>query len=510
MLGVASLGLTSCGDVADEITSIVYGRYFSPTDLTAKVRNRTNIEVSWTAVDNVDQYVVEVYQGSDETGTLVKTETVTENSYTVTGLEGETTYYVRVKATGESNNDSKWSGATATTDTEQIAKEVKDEELTAKSVVIRWTAGETVQTITLTPGDITHAVTDEEVKAGAATIEGLTPETEYTAVLTNNGKTRGSVSFKTLIDFGDATPLYADDDIVSALTNANDGDEFIIVDPVEVDLGKFTLTKSISISGFKPSERPTIKGSFEVSSAVASVTLKNLIIDAKGANEDGSNASQLLNVGASAANLSKLSISGCLIKNTAKNLIYNNAAGTLGDIVIDDCVIDSCALTGGDFFDLRGGSLNSLTVTNTTIMNSCRTMLRGQVKSDYTFKNCTFYNVCQSDEKDNNGMFRSTKSGSTLTLENLLLVKVGPESATSNAKSGAWATSEKNYVATESSVKGIYYYDSPQLWTVIHKSDYTSFAKDLGDPKFADAANGDLTVGNDDLKDIKAGDPRWY
>ena len=32
MLGLATLALASCGDVADEITSIIYGRNFSPTN----------------------------------------------------------------------------------------------------------------------------------------------------------------------------------------------------------------------------------------------------------------------------------------------------------------------------------------------------------------------------------------------------------------------------------------------------------------------------------------------
>jgi hypothetical protein len=30
------------------------------------------------------------------------------------------------------------------------------------------------------------------------------------------------------------------------------------------------------------------------------------------------------------------------------------------------------------------------------------------------------------------------------------------------------------------------------------------------DPQFKDAANGDFTIGNDNVKNKKAGDPRWY
>lgn len=505
MLGVASLGITSCGDVADEITSIVYDRYFSPTDLTAKVRNRTNIEVSWKAVNGASQYVVEVYSGSDESGTKVVEQTTTETTVLVTGLEGETSYYVRVKATGESNNESKWNGATATTDAEQIAKAVNDDEITAKSVVIRWTAGETVTTITLTPGDITHNVTADEIAAGAATIEGLTPETEYSVVLKNGEKTRGSISFKTLIDFGDATPLYADDDINAALDAAADGASFILVDPVEYNIGKYELTKSVTIQGYKPSYRPTIKGMFVVNGSVSSVTLKNLIVDGKGGGVDGADATSLLDLTDASASIGSFTVSGCKITNMSQHIIYNNVKAKIGDVTFDDCVIDNCAPSGGDGFDLRGGNLNNLIVTNTTVMNGCRSMVRGQAAGNYRFEHCTFYNICTSDDSNNSGLFRVEKS--TLTTNDLLIVNVGPQGvdALTNKYSGTWGRSDKNKTSEQTN-KAIVYYNSPFLWTQDQADTYTSFAKEI-DPKFKDAENGDLTIGNEDLK---AGDPRWY
>jgi hypothetical protein len=41
VFGLAVLALASCSDPGDEITSIVYGRNFSPTSFEANVRNRT-------------------------------------------------------------------------------------------------------------------------------------------------------------------------------------------------------------------------------------------------------------------------------------------------------------------------------------------------------------------------------------------------------------------------------------------------------------------------------------
>ena len=59
--GVAVLAIAACSEPDDEITSISYGRNFSPTDVKASVRNRTNVELSWTVMDGIQSYNVEVY-----------------------------------------------------------------------------------------------------------------------------------------------------------------------------------------------------------------------------------------------------------------------------------------------------------------------------------------------------------------------------------------------------------------------------------------------------------------
>lgn len=325
------------------------------------------------------------------------------------------------------------------------------------------------------------------------------------AVLTNNGKTRGTVSFKTLIDFGNATPLYEGDDLKAALDAAEDGAEFILVDPVEFTIGKYELTKSVKIQGYKPSDRPTVKGMFVVNSTVSSLTLKDLIIDGKDAGEAGADATALVDLTDAVANLGELTVTGCKIVNMSQHIIYNNVKATYGVVTFDDCVIDSCAPSGGDGFDLRGGALTSLTVTNTTIMNGIRSLLRCQVKAGCTFEHCTFYNICTADDGNNSGLFRLDKSGSTLTTNDLLIVNVGPTGTIQNANSGTWGRSDKNKNCTESN-KNIYYCNCQNLWTNDQKDAYTSFAKEV-DPQFKDAANGDLTIGDEDLK---AGDPRWY
>ena len=148
MLGLATLALASCGDVADEITSIVYGRNFSPTNLEARVVNRTNVRLTWTPVEGATSYNIEVFANDSLSfqGTPDKTITgITAGQipYTVTGLYGQTQYSFRVQAIteGDASRDSKWSGAYAKTESEQILYTVKDDDITATSVTLRWPAG---------------------------------------------------------------------------------------------------------------------------------------------------------------------------------------------------------------------------------------------------------------------------------------------------------------------------------------------------------------------------------
>ena len=123
VLGLATVALASCSDVADEITSIVYNRNFSPTSGEAKVRNRTNIELSWNLGEGVTNYNVEVFANDSLTfaGSPVQSFSVSPDQVPVliTGLDGETNYSFRVQATdGDAARDSKWTGVFAKTESE--------------------------------------------------------------------------------------------------------------------------------------------------------------------------------------------------------------------------------------------------------------------------------------------------------------------------------------------------------------------------------------------------------
>ncbi len=488
--------VASCSDAPDELTSVDYDRLFSPTEIDTRIRNAVDVTVSWNAVDKATGYVLELYLGTTAGDTPLRTDEAMTNSFTYEGLEGETEYFVRVKAVGEAITESKWVETDFETGAEQIFQPVAVEDIKAFAVTLRWPAGEEADIITLTPGDIVYQIQPEDITNGFAYIEGLEPDTEYTAVMTRGDKTRGTVTFTTQIDTGGMTIVGEGEDLVAAIEA--DGGEGLYLTGTTYELGDYALTKSIAIAGNAVS-KPTIHGRFTVATEVASLSLTNLIFNGAG---DTDNIVELTDA---AGNLGALTIEGCEIRNMKKHILYNNKKGTFGTIVMNNTIVDGVANSEGDGFDLRGGALTSLTVTNSTFSNGIRSFVRCQVIADVAFRNCTFYNLSTIDDSNNTGLFRVEKDGSTLVVTNCVFYAIGLESPT-NANSGVWARADK--LKAEETYSNNYYFNCPNLWANAHASDHASVATEA-DPGFVDAANGDFTITNEDMIYEQVGDPRW-
>lgn len=511
VFGLATVALASCSDVADEITSIVYNRNFSPTSVEAKVRNRTNIELSWNLGDGVTNYNVEVYANDSLTfaGSPVKSFSVSPDEVPVLikGLEGETQYSFRVQATdGNSSRDSKWSSAYAKTEAEQIFKNVAEEDIKGSSVTLRWTAGEQAATIVLTPGDIVYEVTPDDIAAGAATVTGLTPETEYKALLKSaSGKTRGTITFKTGIDLADTDILVkAGDDISAAIKNAPEGYR-LVVEPGEYGIatdeaafgGSITISKQLTIKGLRQNEHPVIKGRFKVEApfAVDQVTLD-------GTGTDGGQCFDFTAEG----EVESLTVTNSEVKNYTKGFYYVNKAAKISQIDIDNCLISNIECEGGDMFDCRAGAILKLNITNNTIWNSCK----GRDLVRYDDKSSNFEGVAPVITLDHNTIVGACNDAG----KRILYVRFKGNSInfTNNivASSAGNFSNQKN--TAEPTFSNNIYFEADGFVTSGANANalFVDGEGTILDPQFADAANGNFTIGNDNVKDKKAGDPRWY
>ena len=500
--------ISSCSDI-DPVHSLELSRVLSPTNLSVRIRNSVNLELTWDAMDKATSYTVEVYQGETAEGTPVFTqECINAETYTVkAGLLGETVYYVQVKAVGEGITDSKWTGMKVTTDAEQIFKAVDAAEITHHSAIIRWIDGmmtnaDAGNKVTVTPvsnasAALEYTVTNEDVTNGYVTIDGLTQDTEYQAVMKRGSVTRGTVNFKTRIDTGDMIPIDEGANLAEKLTDAKEGDAFVLLGSSYTLTEDFELTKSISLTSINPTNKPTISGGrFIFSSDVASFSMSNIIFDVE------NNYGNFLE--AKGGSLGSLTLEGCEIKNTNNNMIYSNAAANFGTITVNNCIISNIGDGGDGVFDIRKGALTSATITNSTITDVKRTFIRIEVPTDFTMTNCTLYNVATVDNANNRGLFSLAK-GKTLNVKNCLFYGIGLATPT-NANSGVWGRSDK-MKATDKYANN-YYFNCPNLWSNMYKDNHSSVATEC-DPQFADAANGDFTVQSQDLKDNQVGDPRW-
>lgn len=500
--------ISSCSDI-DPVHSLELSRVLSPTNLSVRIRNSVNLELSWDAMDKATSYTVEVYQGETAEGTPVFTqEGINTDTYTVkAGLLGETVYYVQVKAVGEGIADSKWTGMKVTTDAEQIFKAVDAAEITHHSAVIRWTDGmmtsaDAGNKVIVTPvsdasAALEYTVTSEDVNNGYVTIDGLTQDTQYQAVMKRGSVTRGTVNFKTRIDTGDMIPIDEGANLAEELAKAKEGDAFVLLGSSYTLTEDFELTKSISLTSIDPTNKPTISGGrFIFNSEVASFSMSNIIFDVE------NNYGNFLE--AKGGSLGSLTLEGCEIKNTKNNMIYGNAGGKFGTITINECIISNIGGSGDGVIDVRNGNLTSVTITKSTITNVQRTFIRIGVPTAFTMKNCTLYKVSTLDHKDNRGLF-SLEKGNTLNVENCLFYGIGLKSP-QNGNSGVWGRSDK--MKATATYANNYYFNCPNLWSNMYKDDHSLVATEC-DPQFADAANGDFTVQSQDLKDNQVGDPRW-
>lgn len=520
MLGLAMAALTTaCDDPDEELTSIDYDRLFSPINLEARVTNRTNVRLTWSAVKGATSYNIEVYENDSLTfvGSPAKTIngiTASELPYTVSQLEGSMKYSARVQAVGESIAESKWSGVYFKTDAEQIFEAIGEDDLKSEEATLRWTAGQTATEIVLTPGDITHTVTADEIAAGAATITGLKGETEYTAKLMNGTKVRGTLTFTTLLDLGNAIAVTPEDDFAAILAAANDGDAFALYpgtykctelkEGVE-SLSKITISKSIEIKAVRPNDRPILNGCINLEEG-ASLLLRQIVMD--GTDTDGS---QAVNFNTAGTTYNSLTVEDCEIKNYTKGLYYLNVASTVNEIVFNNCLIYNIECSGGDMLDSRTGAIKALTLTNSTVYNSCaaRDFIRYDNASAnfpgiapvIKVANCTLVGVANNASKR---LMYVRFTGNQITFQNNLIA------------STAGLFSNQASTDNDPDFGGNNYFNSPSAGSIITGSGDSAklVVEDKNatalDPGFKDAANGDFTLSNEDLIYKQVGDPRWY
>lgn len=552
ILGTASmmalaLSATSCTDGNDWDVDGSLSRLFGLNGDKITVETaETSATVTFSAftsktVPAPEYYVFEVskdslYEGI-ENANIIKfgeDKSLTSSPVVLSGLDGDSKYYMRVKAMSSTSNESKWvyykDGSSFKTKAEQIFNNVEATDLFEDHVNLSWTPGAEVTHITYAnANDVeniqTINLTDEEKAAGKYTLSGLQPTSTYTITIYKNDVKRGQLQVTTpaampAANFkyslaSDVTVISQDliDEIAekakaaagnetnySATIGIPAGAKVALYGTNDSDGGKTNVTipdgMSVTFFGLAGGETPTITldKNFDIAGSHAYIKFQNVKLEENG-------AGYFINQN-KACTVSEFTLEDCEVSNvktsffriqgkdaksigklTLKNSIFTNLCAGYGFIHID-------AGSGAGHLDnveIDGCTFNSICVTGKVFIFSKKTNMQ-----DITIKNSTFYNC------NGNGQyfvdFNTDSFGpNTFLIENCIFGKSADEATNKNIRSKTPATVANSFRTTD-------------FFKVIKGVNDTEFSSTQ---LFTDPANGNFTIKAGTLKE-KAGDPRWY
>lgn len=522
-LGLASAALTSCSKQSDEITSYTLNRNLSPIGMQAKNVQESTADIQWTPSANATSYNLRVYAEDsmsylfDDYDMVYEATGLTEEDipYTVKDLFFDTKYTVYIQAITDDNESrtSTWNGIYFRTSAKQFLKNPKPADIADRSVTLTWEVEEGYDVSTIVIGDITYTITDEDKAAGKATVTGLEPETAYTAYLYYNGKQCGNRNFTTIADLQGATIVHEGDDLADIIANA-EANAVIAVFPGTYILnenetgqaGAAKVNNSITIKGVYPTDQPIIKGRFELYGGAA-LAITQVVIDGA----DNATGDQTFNY-KDATDYGALLVENTEIKNFVKGITYGNVVGTIESITFSKCLIHDIQCDGGDFFDIRKNYVKAVTFEKSTIYNCAHTrdFIRYDDSSDQysgaapviTVDQCTIDNVL--NESNGKRLLYVRFVGNVINWTNNIVSNTKAVYTNQSKTNTPTYTNNYYFGCSNASIFAASDTEAKTYWN----GDVN--AKNGADPKYKDAANGDFTLGNEDVVKLNVGDPRWY
>lgn len=513
-IGLLSLAVVACEDLADPLVEeLEVSRAFSPTELTARIRNLTTIELDWKTRADAASYVVEYSEDSLAFTNIVRTITVTPDALPVKQVfDGQTRYSARVKAVSSSGvEDSKWTAVTVMTELENIFLPIQAGDVSAVTTTLRWPANSEVTHFKISPGNTERQITGEEKAAGVATLTGLTGETDYTVMLYKGTKQRGQIKFKTLIDIGDATPVHPGDDLNAIIAAAASGDVLVLFPgDYTVNTGAtIVLNKSLSIKGLYPYDKPQLHVQFGIENAGTAIELRDLDLDGDALLTD------VLRYNTASVQYGTLNIIGCAVHDFTRSLIGANAnAAKVPAIIIDNCIMTDMITTGGDFIDFRNSHVTNLSIMNSTFDNCSpgRDFIRMDavapaaglsgtgLTATVLIDHCTLYNVCNNLTATRRVTYVRFNANAVTVKNSIIAQSTGIY--TNQATTTQPVCANNNYFNAQR------FFDTTVEVIAGLKVD-NSGTHTTVDPGFANAVNGNFTVSTQSVKDKQIGDPRW-
>lgn len=419
LLGGASF--TACTETNDWDVDPAYDRLFHSSKVSVSP-GEDQAEVTFKKMPDAEFYVIEISTDTlfDEVETTEHSiyfgdkedARITTSPYTMTGLEGSTKYYFRIKSCATNGKGSTWkylddteSNYSFTTKSEQIILDVVPG---SKTVKVSFKAGKQITEAQIVKDDevlVSQPVTADEVAAGELTISGLNAKTSYTVQLLNGENVRGKMKFTTTEPFPDGYEVInvaAGDDVKDLLANAT-SDKVVVVFPQGMEytaLNEEAQTSTIKVPeniksvyfwGAAGESKATVKlkgVSFE-SSSMDVVRFYNLNLQ-YGANSDGYVLNQ-----SGTFTLNSLEMEKCDVKDIRGIFRFQSIVNsTVNAIKINDCVLTNIGTYGiVNTKDQKSLTLGTVSITNSTL-NTINSVLTNTSQANFsiTLDHCTIWN----------------------------------------------------------------------------------------------------------------------
>lgn len=542
LMGLALGSLAACTDHEEWDVDSSHGRLFGATeDGISVTAAETSATVEFSAQQPKESntgniyYIIEVSKdslyddvemGGENAIVYGEDKSITSSPAEITGLDGDTEYYLRLKVMSDTKKESRWSYYNDGEPFETLAEQLFIESEIVRGdtyIDLKWTPGAEVTHITVTASDGTPAMDDidleqypDAVANGEYKVEPLTQMTTYVFTIYNGDVKRGEVTLTTAASMPDAEFKYTlpstatvlsqdiiDDVEQQALASGVTPESYSVtigipagltldVYGIDEETGDKTDLKipngmSITFFGLAGGEVPTLQMGkcIDVSGSHAYVRFNNLNVV-----ENGS--SYFINQSKSCA-VGEISFESVTI-NELKNAFVrfkDSDEKSLGKLLINDCVMTN--QNGGPvvYFKESNTTLSEVTITNSTFDGCLHNFIqisgsKGDAK--ISIESCTFYNVIGSGRY----LIDAQKNNSEILISRSIFAKTASTSS-KGVRNGGTTNIAQVYFTSDFELSSNAIEPTVQL---------TESSTDV----FADPENHNFTL---QMKDLEIGDPRW-
>lgn len=543
LIGLAFGSLAACTDHEEWDVDSSYGRLFGATeDGISVTAAETSATVEFSAPQPKESdagniyYIIEVSKdslyddvemGGENAIVYGEDQSITSSPAEITGLDGDTEYYLRLKVMSDTKKESRWSYYNDGEPFETLAEQLFIESEIVRGdtyIDLKWTPGAEVTHITVTASDGTPTMDDidleqypDAVTNGEYRLEGLSASTTYTITIYNGDVKRGELTLTTMASMPTAEYLrpltdaetvisqelmdaiaeeakaLADDPTNYSVTIGIPAGTTISIYGTDEETGDKTDVKipegmSVTFFGLAGGDAPTLNADkcINLAGTHSYVRFENVKITDTG-------CQYFINQGDACSIGGDLSFTNCTISDLSNSIVRlkESSVKSINTINIDNCIVTNVAKGYSMFlWKDNNGIVNTLNLTNSTFDTFDRSIVEATGNTNGTAVNmsdCTFYGGPASGRYVTDA--NNTTGATTVSITRCIF---------SNAEC-------KGVRGVTPSIAGVYF--TSDFSFTGNSFDPTQQLEDDAATLFADPENHDFTLQN---KDIEAGDPRWY